>query len=53
MSTRNEILTLLKTSGAISSQALSKKLGIAVMAARLQLYGLASEGVVSAEHGPS
>lgn len=53
MSTRNEILALLKTSGATSSQALSKQLGITPMAVKLQLYDLASEGLVSAEQGPS
>jgi predicted ArsR family transcriptional regulator len=53
MSTRNEILTLLKTSGAMSSQALSKRLGITPMAVKLQLYDLSSEGVVCAEQGPS
>jgi predicted ArsR family transcriptional regulator len=53
MSTRNDILALLKTSGAMSSQALSKQLGITPMAVKLQLYDLASEGVVSAEQGPS
>lgn len=53
MSTRNEILALLKTSGAMSSQALSKQLGITSMAVKLQLYDLASEGLVSAEQGSS
>ena len=52
MSTRNEILALLKTSGAMSSQALSKQLGITPMAVKLQLYDLASEGIVRSEPGP-
>ena len=52
MSTRNEILHLLKTSGAQSSQALAKRLGITPMAVKLQLYDLESEGIVCAEPGP-
>jgi predicted ArsR family transcriptional regulator len=52
MSTRSEILALLKTSGAMSSQDLSKRLGITPMAVKLQLYDLESEGVVCAEPGP-
>jgi predicted ArsR family transcriptional regulator len=52
MSTRSEILALLKTSGAMSSQDLSKRLGITPMAVKLQLYDLEAEGVVCAEVGP-
>ncbi len=52
MSTRSEILALLKTAGATSSQNLAKRLGITPMAVKLQLYDLEAERLVCAELGP-
>ena len=52
MSTRNEILSFLKTEGPQNSQQLAERLGITPMAVKLQLYDLESEGVVSSEAGP-
>lgn len=52
MSTRNTILSILKTSGALSSRELAERLKITPMAIKLQLYDLSSEGLVKSEIGP-
>ena len=52
MTTRDKILELLKTEGAMTSQALAQRLAITPMAVKLQLYDLEKEGVVSADISP-
>lgn len=52
MSTRDEILAMLKKDGAATSQTLAKRLTLTPMAVKLQLYDLESEGVVRATVGP-
>lgn len=46
MSTRREIVDILKTQGALTSQALAQHLALTPMAVKLQLYDLEAEGVV-------
>lgn len=52
MSTRTQILSMLKTSGALSSQEMAKRFKLTAMAVKLQLYDLESEGIVKSESGP-
>lgn len=50
--TRRAIAKLLKTEGPIGSAQLAERLGLTAMAVRQHLYGLQSEGLVTAEERP-
>jgi predicted ArsR family transcriptional regulator len=53
MSTKREILELLKQQGAMSSQALAQRLSLTAMAVKLQLYELEGEGIVESAVAPA
>lgn len=52
MSTRQQIIETLKTTGQMTSKALAEQLGLTSMAIKLQLYDLKAEGFVQATVGP-